>query len=61
MQRREFIKDANGRLAAPSLMPGSTTFYDAMGLNTGRSVTSNGSTIVYDRMGRQTGTIRGSR
>ena len=37
---------------------GNTTFYDAMGRNTGRSVTSRGTTRVYDQMGRQTGTIR---
>jgi hypothetical protein len=36
-----------------------TTFYDAMGRNTGRSATSGGTTTtVYDQMGRQTGRSR---
>ena len=62
VQNRTF-KDANVSEVGRSVTDarGSTTFYDAMGRNTGRSVTSNGSTIVYDRMGRQTGTIRRSR
>ena len=35
---------------------GNTTYYDAMGRNTGRSVTSGNTTTIYDTMGRQIGT-----
>ena len=45
------------RLAARSADGRNTTFYDAMGRNTGRSVTSGGTTTVYDQMGRQLGNI----
>ena len=55
--------DTSGRELGRSVTDsrGSTTFYDAMGRTTGRSVTSGGTTTVYDNIGRQTGTVRGSK
>ena len=38
---------------------GNTTFYDAMGRNTGRSTTNGNTTTVYDNFGRRTGSIQG--
>ena len=59
-QQRETFKDANGRTLGRSTGNGSggTSYYDSMGRNTGRSVTSGNTTTVYDNMGRQTRTIR---
>ena len=40
---------------------GNSTFYDAMGRNTGRSTTNGNTTTTYDNFGRRTGTIQGNR
>ena len=41
---------------------GNTTFYDALGRNTGRSSTnSNGTTTIYDASGRNVGSVKTQR
>lgn len=55
------FRDSSGRTLGYSSSNGpNTTYRNALGQNTGRSVTSNnGTTTFYNSKGQQTGTVRG--
>ena len=59
-EERRTYKNSNGQTIGRSSTDarGTTTFYNPLGQQTGRSSTSNGTTTFRDNMGRQTGSSR---